>query len=165
MPRDRSGWTSWPPSSAAVSCVRSRASATGRAVAGRIGPREQAKVTVFGPVVNLASRLETMTKQLRVPILVDEATAELEIADIYLELNLAAEARALYEKIAAAFARLKMRAEEARARANFGRAAAVLKDIETARRQLKKAARLYRLEKNAIGAAVVKRRSSGISSR
>lgn len=50
--------------------------ATGRAVAGRIGPREQAKVTVFGPVVNLASRLESMTKQLRVPILVDEATAK-----------------------------------------------------------------------------------------
>jgi adenylate cyclase len=50
--------------------------ATGRAVAGRIGPHEQAKVTVFGPVVNLASRLEAMTKQLRVPILIDEPTAE-----------------------------------------------------------------------------------------
>jgi adenylate cyclase len=49
--------------------------ATGRAVAGRIGPHEQAKVTVFGPVVNLASRLESMTKQLRVPILIDEPTA------------------------------------------------------------------------------------------
>jgi adenylate cyclase len=33
------------------------------------------KVTVFGPVVNLASRLEGMTKQLRVPIVLDEATA------------------------------------------------------------------------------------------
>jgi adenylate cyclase len=50
--------------------------ATGRAVAGRIGPHEQAKVTVFGPVVNLASRLESMTKQLHVPILLDEATAQ-----------------------------------------------------------------------------------------
>ncbi|MFO0796332.1 MAG: adenylate/guanylate cyclase domain-containing protein [Gemmataceae bacterium] len=49
--------------------------ATGPAVAGRIGPHEQAKVTVFGPVVNLASRLESMTKLLRVPILLDEATA------------------------------------------------------------------------------------------
>lgn len=49
--------------------------ATGRAVAGRIGPYEQAKVTVFGPVVNLASRLEDMTKQLHVPILIDEPTA------------------------------------------------------------------------------------------
>ena len=50
--------------------------AHGRAVAGKIGTRDQVKVTVFGPVVNLASRLEGMTKQLRVPILVDETTAE-----------------------------------------------------------------------------------------
>jgi adenylate cyclase len=50
--------------------------AHGRAVAGKIGTADQVKVTVFGPVVNLASRLEGMTKQLRVPILLDEATAE-----------------------------------------------------------------------------------------
>lgn len=50
--------------------------ARGRAVAGKIGTSDRVSVTVFGPVVNLASRLETMTKQLRVPILVDEATAE-----------------------------------------------------------------------------------------
>jgi len=49
--------------------------ATGRAVAGGIGTAEQAKVGVFGPVVNLASRLEGMTKPLRVPVLLDEATA------------------------------------------------------------------------------------------
>jgi adenylate cyclase len=49
--------------------------ATGPAVAGPIGTEAQAKVTVFGPIVNLASRLEGMTKLLRVPILLDEATA------------------------------------------------------------------------------------------
>lgn len=49
----------------------------GRAVAGKIGTSEHVKVTVFGPVVNLASRLEGMTKQLRVPILIDEALAEI----------------------------------------------------------------------------------------
>ncbi len=49
--------------------------ATGRAVAGKIGTIDQVKVTVFGPVVNLASRLESMTKILRAPILLDEATA------------------------------------------------------------------------------------------
>lgn len=48
---------------------------TGRAVAGKIGTVDQVKVTVFGPVVNLASRLEGMTKLLRAPILVDEPTA------------------------------------------------------------------------------------------
>jgi len=49
--------------------------AHGRAVAGKIGTAEQVKVTVFGPVVNLASRLEGMTRPLRVPIVLDEATA------------------------------------------------------------------------------------------
>jgi adenylate cyclase len=49
--------------------------ATGRAVAGKIGTVDQVKVTVFGPVVNLASRLEGMTKIIRAPILLDEATA------------------------------------------------------------------------------------------
>jgi adenylate cyclase len=51
--------------------------ATGRAVAGKIGTSDQAKVGVFGPVVNLASRLEGMTKFLRTPILLDETTARL----------------------------------------------------------------------------------------
>ena len=51
--------------------------AHGRAVAGKIGTAEQVKVTVFGPVVNLASRLESMTKQLRVPILLDEGAASM----------------------------------------------------------------------------------------
>lgn len=49
--------------------------ASGRAVAGKIGTVDQVKVTVFGPVVNLAARLESMTKQLRAPILLDETTA------------------------------------------------------------------------------------------
>ena len=50
--------------------------ASGAAVAGRIGTTDQVKVTVFGPVVNLASRLEAMTKQLQASILMDEATAD-----------------------------------------------------------------------------------------
>jgi adenylate cyclase len=48
--------------------------ATGVAVAGRLGTAGQFKIDVFGPVVNLASRLEGITKQLRVPILADENT-------------------------------------------------------------------------------------------
>jgi adenylate cyclase len=51
--------------------------AHGRAVAGKIGTAEQVKVTVFGPVVNLAHRLESMTKQLRAPILMDQAIASI----------------------------------------------------------------------------------------
>jgi len=49
--------------------------ATGKAVSGKIGTVDQVKVTVFGPVVNLASRLEGMTRILRAPILLDEVTA------------------------------------------------------------------------------------------
>lgn len=51
--------------------------AHGKAVAGKIGTSDQVKVTVFGPVVNLASRLEGLTKHLRVPVLMDEATAQI----------------------------------------------------------------------------------------
>ncbi len=47
----------------------------GNAVAGRIGSQEQIKVGVFGPVVNLASRLQDLTKAMGVPILIDEQTA------------------------------------------------------------------------------------------
>ena len=49
--------------------------ATGPAVAGRIGTEEQAKITVFGPVANLASRLEGLCRPLRVPVVCDAATA------------------------------------------------------------------------------------------
>jgi adenylate cyclase len=49
--------------------------ASGPAVAGKIGTSDQVKVTVFGPVVNRAARLESMTKQLHAPILLDKASA------------------------------------------------------------------------------------------
>jgi tetratricopeptide (TPR) repeat protein len=84
------------------------------------------------------------------------AIAELEIADIYLELNLAKEALSIYEKVTEELRKLKLQGEEARARANFGRAAAVLGETKIARRQLKKSAQLYHREKNKVGAAVVK---------
>jgi adenylate cyclase len=49
--------------------------AHGPAIAGKLGTADQFKVGVFGPVVNLAARLESMTRQFRVPILLDESTA------------------------------------------------------------------------------------------
>lgn len=49
--------------------------ASGRAVAGKIGSADQVKVTAFGPVVNLAARLESLTRLFRVPVLCDAATA------------------------------------------------------------------------------------------
>ncbi|HEY1379002.1 MAG TPA: adenylate/guanylate cyclase domain-containing protein [Gemmataceae bacterium] len=50
--------------------------ASGLAMAGRLGTMDQFKVGVFGPVVNLAARLESLTKQFRVPILVDDGVAK-----------------------------------------------------------------------------------------
>ena len=47
----------------------------GEAIAGRIGSQEQIKVGVFGPVVNLASRLQDLTKQVGAPILIDGPSA------------------------------------------------------------------------------------------
>ncbi|MBS1797877.1 MAG: CHAT domain-containing protein [Acidobacteria bacterium] len=84
------------------------------------------------------------------------AIAELEIAEIYLELNLLDEAYAIYKKVAPALGRLKLQGEEARARANFGKAALLRKEYRKARRELEKSARLYLREKNPNGAASVK---------
>jgi adenylate cyclase len=50
--------------------------AHGPAIAGKIGSKVLAKIGVFGPPVNLGARLESMTKELRVPILICERTAE-----------------------------------------------------------------------------------------
>lgn len=50
--------------------------AAGRGVAGMIGSRDQVKVTAFGPPVNLAARIEGLTKPLGVPLLLDEKATE-----------------------------------------------------------------------------------------
>jgi adenylate cyclase len=51
--------------------------AHGASVAGRLGTSDQFKVGVFGPAVNRAARLESMTKFFKAPILLDEAVAGL----------------------------------------------------------------------------------------
>ncbi len=50
--------------------------ASGRGVAGQIGSDDQVKVTSFGPVVNRAARLESLTRAFRVPVLLDEESAQ-----------------------------------------------------------------------------------------
>lgn len=76
------------------------------------------------------------------------AIADLEIADIYLELNLLAESIEVLSRIAPIFHRLKMRAEEARARLDHGRAAAKLRDWQAAKREFTLALKLFTAEKN-----------------
>jgi adenylate cyclase len=51
--------------------------ASGRGVAGKIGSSDQVQVTVFGPVVNLAQRLVSLSKQAAAEIVLDETTAEM----------------------------------------------------------------------------------------
>ncbi len=50
--------------------------AHGRAIAGQIGTTQQAKIGVFGPVVNQGSRIEGMTRMFGVNICIDETTAD-----------------------------------------------------------------------------------------
>lgn len=82
--------------------------------------------------------------------------ADLEIADVYLELNLATEAFEIYRRVTPQLTKLKIQGEQARSRAQFGRAAILLGDKPTARRELKKAAKLFQKENNLVGAAQVK---------
>jgi tetratricopeptide (TPR) repeat protein len=92
------------------------------------------------------------------------AIAELEIADIYAELNLNDEAIDLYRRLIPFLHRLKLRAEEARARANLGRVLMSASDTRNARAELRRAARLFELEKNDVGRANVQLRLSALES-
>ena len=81
--------------------------------------------------------------------------AEHEIADTYLELNLAPEALAIYERVLPVLAEHGMRAEQARAQAYRGRALMLLGRTKEAERSLDEARRLYAAEENPVGAALV----------
>src|SRR5262249_3093138 len=63
----------------------------------------------------------------------ESAISELELADAYLELNLAPEAAAIYARVTTTFAELGMRAEQARALLNDGRAYLLLGQLAPAR--------------------------------
>lgn len=83
------------------------------------------------------------------------AIADLEIAEIYAELNLSAESMELLSKVVVKFAKLKMQSEEARARLVLGKTAIRQRIPSLARKELQKSSRLYKLEKNRHKQAVV----------
>jgi len=85
----------------------------------------------------------------------ETAIADLELADAYLELNLAPEAAAIYTRVIPTFADLGMQAEQARALANHGRAQILLGQLAAARATLNTARALFAAEENAVGEAVV----------
>jgi len=83
------------------------------------------------------------------------AMTEQEIADAYLELNLAPEAIEIYKKVEERFTRLGMHADEARAFAYHGRAEIRLGNLIQAQQLLSRARELYLREGNEVGAALV----------
>ena len=93
------------------------------------------------------------------------AIADLEMADIYADLNLVAESMAIYEHVSAAFKKLKLRAEEARSRLNFGRLAGRIGNTALAKRQLKRALDLFVVESNISGQASVLLTQTEVASR
>jgi tetratricopeptide (TPR) repeat protein len=78
---------------------------------------------------------------------------ELDLADAYLELNLAPEAAAIASRLSIRFAELGLRAERARALACHGRALGLLRESDRARPLLAEAADLYTAEGNELDAA------------
>ncbi len=85
----------------------------------------------------------------------ESAIADLELANAYLELNLAPEAAALYHKTIPLFAELGMQAEQAHALAAKARAHLLLGQLKEATANLLEARKLYRLEGNAVGEAMI----------
>ncbi|HKQ51012.1 MAG TPA: CHAT domain-containing protein [Pyrinomonadaceae bacterium] len=83
------------------------------------------------------------------------AVAQQEIADAYLELNLAPEAAEIYERVTKTFSELGMQGERARALAQHGRALILLGRMEQAHALLAEARRLYAAEGNPVGEAMV----------
>ena len=86
---------------------------------------------------------------------IQSVLAEHDIADAYLELNLAPEALAIYERVIPIYAEHGMRAEQARAQAYRCRALMLLGRTKEAQRWLDEAQRLYAAEENRVGAALV----------
>lgn len=82
--------------------------------------------------------------------------AEQEIADAYLELNLAPEAAEIYARVVPKLAELGMRAEQAHALAHHGRALILLGQMSCARTPLAEARSLYAAEGNIVGEALTR---------
>lgn len=83
------------------------------------------------------------------------AISEQELADAYLEFNLAPEADAIYSRVIPIFTELGMRVEEARALAYQARAKILLGNISHAHSLLGEARDLYAAEENPVGVAMV----------
>ena len=95
----------------------------------------------YADALNFLELSRQKYEELRMPH--QTAIAELEIADIYSELNMTGEALNLYARCIKTLAKLKLRAEEARARSNAGKAAIRLRKTMFSRNQFDRALELY----------------------
>lgn len=82
-------------------------------------------------------------------------TADQELADAYLELNLVPEAAVIYERVIPILSKLGMQTEQARALAYLGRARLELGQSSAARLLLAEAMALYKVAGNPVGEAMV----------
>ena len=85
----------------------------------------------------------------------NSAIADQEVADAYLELNLAPEAAAIYERVIPIFSERGMAAEHARALAYHARARIALGQFNEARPMLVEAGNMYEAAENFVGKAMV----------
>lgn len=108
----------------------------------------------YSKALNFLEIARRMFEELNVPHRL--VIAEFEIANIYFELNLTDEAFEIYKNVVERLKKFKFRAEEALARANFGKVALAKKDFKTAKTELKKSEKLYQTEKNLSGVAAIK---------
>lgn len=83
------------------------------------------------------------------------AIAELEIAEIYLTLNLLEEASSILGKVSETLKELKLQGEEARARTDLGRLRMIEGNFDSALAELERAAELYEKEEKKAGSAEV----------
>ena len=93
------------------------------------------------------------------------AIADLEIADIYAELNLNIEAVGIYRDVCGELRRLKLQSEESRARINYARAVYATGDIRTAKKQIGRALKLFEAEGNDSGTALARLETANIALR
>lgn len=107
----------------------------------------------YAEALDLLERSRQAFTELRMPH--KSAIADLEIAEIYSELNLTDEASGLLTAALERLAKLKMPLDEARALLGLGRLAVRLGNQATARNRFNKALRVYERERNPPGMAAV----------
>jgi tetratricopeptide (TPR) repeat protein len=105
----------------------------------------------FADALRLLELSRQKYDQLKMPH--QSAIAELEIAEAYAELNLVGEASSMLVPLAEELRRLKLRAEEARARSLLARLLITRKNYASALKQLTRARRIYLRESNVVGIA------------